>query len=224
MRTNQKLATLSLALAASMASFGAQAQSIDVRVIGTVTPPACTPTLTGGGVVDYGNIAASTLSRTTTNRLGQKTFSFAITCDAPTRVAFRAVDNRASSLVPGIVTAITPGLGDDVNFGLGTVSGANVGGYLLRILQGTFTADSAATFNIGSLDGGTTWTPFNSNNVRHTASFLTSWSATNGGVPVAFTTLTGTMAVDAVLNRGDALPLGNDVPLDGSATLELLYL
>ncbi|MCH1996717.1 DUF1120 domain-containing protein, partial [Achromobacter xylosoxidans] len=64
MRINQKLATLSLALAGSMAASVAQAQSIDVRVIGTITPAACIPSLAGGGVVDYGNIAASTLNQT----------------------------------------------------------------------------------------------------------------------------------------------------------------
>ncbi|CUJ34186.1 hypothetical protein HMPREF3069_25580 [Achromobacter xylosoxidans] len=224
MRTNQKLATLSLALAASMASFGAQAQSIDVRVIGTITPAACLPAIAGGAVVDYGNIPASTLNMTTTNRLPERTVAFSITCDAPTRAAIRAIDGRESSRVPGIVTAIGAAYNDTYNFGLGTVSNANVGGYVLRLRQQSFTADSVSVFNTGSTDGGATWAATGTGGMHHSEGFIMSWSATNGGAPIAFTNLTGNLSVEAVLNRGDALPLKEQVPLDGLATLEIVYL
>ncbi|WP_241077461.1 DUF1120 domain-containing protein [Achromobacter xylosoxidans] len=224
MRINQKLATLSLALAGSMAAFGAQAQSIDVRVIGTITPPACVPTLAGGGVVDYGNIAASTLSQTTTNRLSEHAISFSIRCDAPTRVAVRAVDGRESSRVPGITTVLGAVFSDDYNFGLGSVSNANVGGYVLRLRQDSFTADSNSVFTTSSIDGGTSWRTSASGGMQHASGRILSWATTNGGVPIAFTNLTGNLSIEAVLNRGDALPLNADVPLDGLATLEMVYL
>ncbi len=40
----------------------AQAQSVTLSVKGTVSPGACTPTLTNGGVLDWGIIPANTLS------------------------------------------------------------------------------------------------------------------------------------------------------------------
>ena len=41
------------------------AESVSVTVIGTLTPAACVPTLTGDGVVDYGTLSASLLNPNT---------------------------------------------------------------------------------------------------------------------------------------------------------------
>ncbi|CUI38875.1 DUF1120 domain-containing protein [Achromobacter xylosoxidans] len=223
MHINQKLAVLAVAGTASLAGFSVQAQSIDVRVIGTITPPACVPTISGGGIIDYGNIAARTLNKTAVTQLPDRSVPFSISCDAPTQVAIAATDNRASSRVPGILNVLGVGASDNYNFGLGTVSGANVGGFALRMAQGTFTTDGVNAFTVASTNGGTSWTHVSLGMFEHT-NWLTSWSGTQGGAPRAFTNLTGTMTVQTVLNRGDALPLGNDVPLDGLATLQLTYL
>ncbi|CUI38460.1 DUF1120 domain-containing protein [Achromobacter xylosoxidans] len=225
MKIQHKLATISLSVAASMASFGVPAQSIDVRVIGTITPPACVPTISGGGIIDYGNIAARTLNKTAVTQLPDRAVPFSISCDAPTRVAIAATDNRASSRVPGILSIFGGDASNDgYNFGLGTVSGANVGGFGLRMEQGTFTTDGVNAFTVASTNSGTSWLHLSAGMFQHTNTWLTSWSGTQGGAPNAFTNLAGTLTVRTVLNRGDALPLGDEVPLDGLATLELVYL
>lgn len=224
MRTNQKLATLSLALAASMASFGAQAQSIDVRVIGTITPAACIPSLAGGGVVDYGNIAASTLNQTTATALPVRSVAFTITCDAPTRVALRAMDNRASSAVPGIIQIVSPGLTAEHTFGLGVGAGKNIGGFALQLEPGGITLDgSTAITNMASSDGGATWTGRFGGYTRHDGRMM-SWATTGSTVPTAFTTMAGTLDVHTVIDKAENLTLTSDVELDGLATLELVYL
>lgn len=205
----------------------AQAQSIDVSVIGTIKPAACVPTLAGGGVIDYGDIPASTLSQTAFNVLPEKTLPISIQCDAPVKVAFRAVDNRASSRVPGATQAIHPLMTNVYNHGLGTVSGANVGGYVMSFKETGFTGDGMPLDNLVSSDGGNNWgTPgvgldaTVSNDGLH----LYSWGTNHTMVPEAFQSVAGMFSVQAVLNRGSALPLANDVPLDGSATLEMVYL
>lgn len=225
MRFTNELSALALAATAAVASLGAQAQSVDVQVIGTITPGACNPILAGGGVIDYGNIPASTLSMTAFNRLPERTVAFSITCNAPTRVAVRTRDNRTASQVPGIVATISPGYTDVFNFGLGTVSGANVGGYIVTMKPGTFTADGATVFTVISVTNGAGSTWLDTNGVVwHSAPILASWSDTLRGQPIAFSSLSGELVVTVVLNRGDALPLGDEVPLDGLATLELVYL
>ncbi|WP_241076810.1 DUF1120 domain-containing protein [Achromobacter xylosoxidans] len=224
MRINQKLATLSLALAASMVSFGAQAQSIDVRVIGTITPAACIPTLAGGGVVDYGNIAAATLNQTAATALPPHSIAFAITCDAPTRVALRTLDNRASSVVPGVIKIVNPGLTDSTAFGLGVGAGKNIGAFALQLEPVDITLDgSSAVTNMASADGGATWSgPFGG--YARTDGAIMSWATTGSTVPTAFTTMAGTLDVYTAIDKAENLDLSNDVVLDGLATLELVYL
>ena len=84
-----KKTVLALALLATTASAFA-ADSVDVRVIGTIVPAACTPTLSGGGTVDYGTIKADTISATDYTVLPEKQISFLDPCDAPAKVALNA--------------------------------------------------------------------------------------------------------------------------------------
>ncbi|MFP2768855.1 DUF1120 domain-containing protein [Oceanisphaera sp. KMM 10153] len=225
MRFATRLSALALAAAGMVAAAGAQAQSMDVRVTGTVTPPACVPTLAGGGVVDYGKIYVGSLSRTAFNPLAEKTLAFSITCGMPTRIALRPTDNRTASQVRGITAVLgSDAAYEDGNFGLGAVSGANIGGYVMRMMQGTFTADGNAVHTVYSSNSGVSWARSLLGGMLHTAQWRTSWSGTQAGRPISFSSLSGTFSVEAVLNRGDALPLEDEVPLDGLATLEMVYL
>ena len=201
-----------------------QAQSINVSVIGTVIPAACVPALAGGGVADYGDIPAGTLNATAFNVLAQKAIAFTINCEQPAMVGISAVDNRSSSVVPGITVAAAPGFSDLYNYGLGTVSGANVGGFAMTLEQGSFTVDGVATPTLLSQDTGVTWGATGLGGIRHTANNIISWGATPAAGPLAGRVFAGTLTVQAVLNKGSALPLTANVPLDGSATLSLVYL
>ena len=78
------------ALAVLATSTAAMAESVDVKVIGTITPTACKPTLSGGGTVDYGIIPPASLKKDAFNQLDKRQLDFAITCDAPAKVAIAA--------------------------------------------------------------------------------------------------------------------------------------
>lgn len=221
---NLKLATLAIATTVAVASFGAQASSIDVKVTGTITPGSCVPTLTGGGTFDYGKIGAAEVDQAKFTSLPEKSFPLSISCDAPTKVAIKAIDNRLSSVVPGAAAAVVTGTNDNHNFGLGTVAGFNVGGYIIRVKQNSFTADGTAVSTITSTNSGTTWQSTAAGVVSKINTSLVTWKSPTLEGPVAFKNLSGTFSVQAFLNKGSELTLTDDVPLDGSATLELVYL
>lgn len=224
MRNSSKILAAAAAVAAIAASGAAQAQSVDVSVVGTIIPTACTPTLAGGGVVDFGKTSASTLNQTDFTLLKGKSVPFEIACDAPAKIALEFTDNRASSLVPGVVNGITGGLTDDNNFALGAHSGANVGGFTMAPTRTTYVADGNQVWPIRS-DGSGGWIRFNGK-VSKAAGQLVSWSDVDadGSLPVAFQNLSGMIGVHVALNKGEDLPLENDVPLDGNATITLVYL
>lgn len=225
MRFNQKLAALAFATTAALVSFGAQANSVEVKVTGTITPAACTPTLSGGGTVAYGRISPSLLSDTAYTDLPDHTIPFSITCDLPTKVGLTFVDNRSGSTVSGIIDNLIGGFsGNAHNFGLGTVNTKNVGGYAMRFGQ-SYTADGVAVRAVTSIDSGTTWRGSNASDLGNKgATYILSWSDTNGGAPIAFKDLAGDLVVKTRLNKKADLDLSDDVDLDGSATIELVYM
>jgi hypothetical protein len=205
----------------------AMAESIDVRITGTITPSACTPTVTGGGTVDYGTISGDTLNVTSFTVLDQKTLPFTLTCDSPTRVALQTIDGRSgtavipvgSSVLGQAVTASTPMLG------LGKAGDTNIGAFALSIPAASVTIDGSGS-NVKSLsssDQGTTWSNNTSEWVTDTADYF-SWGNDGTTTPTAVTNLAGTLNVQAVINKTSALDLSSEVNLDGMATLEVKYL
>ncbi|MFC0227269.1 DUF1120 domain-containing protein [Serratia aquatilis] len=216
-------------------SLPALAESIDVRVIGTIDPAACTPTLSGGGTVDYGTIKPSALADDAFTTMPEKQLDFAINCDAPAKVAITAYSQRGASAVNTDGTLIerisAPSgilLFDVANtsvVGLGLDGAKGIGGYSIRLAAGTMTADGVAVDSIQSNGNTTSWakTPygilFNSTVQRYS-----SWAATGTTTPVAFTTLAGKLGVQAYINKASELDLTKPVALDGLSTLELVYL
>ena len=92
---------LLLATTVAISSFSAlSAESIDISVIGTISPAACTPIASGGGVVDYGFINPDQLAKGVDDKaagttvLDVKTIGFTVQCDAEANVAIRAKSNR----------------------------------------------------------------------------------------------------------------------------------
>lgn len=75
----------------------------ELTIIGEYTPGACTPVVTGGGIVDYGKHHNSALNPTgKSNKLVQldrKNSTLNITCTAPTLIAVTSKDNRQSTIV-----------------------------------------------------------------------------------------------------------------------------
>jgi len=94
---------------------------VDLTVRGIITPNACTPSLSSGGVIDHGKMSAKDLNATQITPLPKVNLQMTVTCDAPVVFALKATDNRAGS-------------GNASGFGLGRINGTQkLGSYSLTM-------------------------------------------------------------------------------------------
>lgn len=212
------------------------AGSIDVKVNGTIMPAGCTPSLSNGGVLDYGDIPFSQLSETNYTHLGVRDVSLTINCGAPIKFAIEAKNGRpgtlagSSELGPNSVGAAPITLHGSssqnavVGLGYGT-NNTKIGGY--SILMKDVVADGSATAPIMSQDYGESWLGASGNaNLYHRSAPVIVGAALNSGSRQigAFKTVTATISVDSYINKQSELDLSSPVKLDGLTTLEIYYL
>lgn len=225
-----KRTACALAVLATTAT-AAMAQGIDIRVIGTITPPACKMSLSNGGTIDYGNIDGSTLSASKFTQLSNKQLDFGITCAAPTKIAVHAINDRpqtaAGTEERGSWGGLIPdGLNvDNGDFvvGLGLADNHKIGGYNAALTN--VLGDGKEVTYLGKLDNLPVWSKLDKSYLINLAGFTDSWS--NGGVnltPSAFNSIAGKLNVQAYINKTSELDLTKPITLDGMLTMELIYL
>lgn len=219
-------------LAASSTTVLAAGDSVDLTVTGTISPVACTPALSAGGVIDYGTIGVSKLTAGDYTTLAVKSLDLTVTCDAPAKVAIKAISGRLGSVVSdsaegteGFAVAPVDLFGESgvEAAGLGLDGADKIGGYAARIAPSTSNADSTAVDTIISANNGTSWAATATPNITSNQKIL-SWAASGTTTPVALTTLTGTLEVQAYINKTSELDLTKEIALDGSTTIEIVYL
>ncbi|TDR46862.1 uncharacterized protein DUF1120 [Pseudomonas brenneri] len=184
------------------------ASSIELAVRGTITPSACTPAFAGGNVVDHGKISAKDLVQGNTTYLPTATVQLSITCEASTLFAIKPIDNRSG-------TATGPR-----DFGLGLINGDKKLGRF-HLTPKDMTADGVAVQPIASEDGGRTWF------AEHIWELGVLWGA--GAMDDASALLPSRVLVlgldvNTSIARADQFDLSDEVSIDGSGTLEVLYL
>lgn len=232
MRVQLKKSACALAL---LAATSTSAFAIDVRVIGSITPAACTPTLSGGGTVDYGVIRPAELTDDAYTTLAEINLAFAIDCDAPAKVALRVINGRPGTAAGSIGTGTESdgeapvrllGLVNIGVVGLGLDGEDKIGGYAIRITPGSVTADSNSVDSLRKNSSGTTWTNDSFAGVLYDPyiSRQTSWAATGTVLPVAFENMSGELAVQAYINHASELDLSKPINFEGLTTIELEYL
>jgi len=93
-------------------------------------------------------------------------------------------------------------------------------------MDGSVTADGNAVDVIykSTAEGDNTFDSGNAEFYSDKYDRLISWGATGTTTPVSFTTLSGTMEIQAYLNKASELDLTKEVQLDGLTTIELVYL
>lgn len=229
----------SLAVLAATSLPALAAEHIDVKVLGTISAVACTPSLAGGGTVDYGTIKTSTLSADSYTFLAEKQIDFSITCDGPAKVALQAVNGRKGTLPTEIPENAFAGYDPSMTFfgrteifpvtGLGLDPAAaadknRIGGYAIKMHTGALADGKVVDTLITGNDNSWLNTPLGGPMYHNTLQRSNSWAATGTTTPVAFTTLSGTLSVQAFINKTSALDLTHEIQLDGLTTLELVYL
>ncbi|UII72531.1 DUF1120 domain-containing protein [Pseudomonas sp. HN11] len=185
------------------------ASGIDLTVTGLITPSACEPSLSSGGVYDLGKIAARDLNVDQPTQLPTHTLQLSITCDAPTLLALEPRDNRLGS----------GGEVGSVRFGLGLINESIPLGYM-RLNLNSIVADGVSMYPIGS-SGPSTWAP--TSVLSHY--FLSAFSLTpNPTVPAPVQQVTAGVLITPTIAPSETLPLTEAVPIDGSVTLSMHYL
>lgn len=202
------LAALSAFAVAGIAPLALAVSSTDLTVTGTITPNACSPSLSGSGNVDYGKISAKDLNPTTSTSLEPRTVNLSVNCDAATRFALQGIDNRAGSSDL------------DTAFGLGKINDSqNIGRYLLGMSSAV--ADGLSVQAIKSEDGQTGWV----GHLFWTPGYYVSVAdKADVSQPILVKDLDMELVIGASISPANNLDLSNEVSIDGAATLEMKYL
>ncbi len=182
-------------------------------------PAACEATLSNGGIVDFGRMWAKNLNADKENALASRSLLLGIGCDGPTRFALRMQDNRKGSATGGI---------DETAYGLGVDDGRNnIGRYYLYFDPFDLRADALPqVYRTDSTTGGVAWSSSSGYPIPIGSNSLLGFTDTPGSHagPTAIQNLSGQISVRAILSPMNSLDLRTDVVLDGSGTIEIIYL
>jgi len=194
--------------------------SAELRVTGRIVPNACQADFATGAMADYGRISSTSLSAGALTVLQRKPVTLAISCTVPTSLAMRIADNRAPSPATGMqpVVARASLLRDARVFSLRDTEGRHVGGYVLDLAphQGN------GAPRLEAAGDGANWSASEQSRLRRDT--LYTWAGADGRTPRKVDQVVTTFDVQAMIDhRGAAYGAVDDVPLDGSATFELVY-
>ncbi|NMX61248.1 DUF1120 domain-containing protein [Pseudomonas sp. WS 5059] len=184
------------------------ASTVDLTVKGLIVPSACTPNLSGGGVIDHGKISAKDLRPDNPTHIGSHVITLAVLCDAPIQFALHSIDNRAGSSTVAS------------DYGLGLINGTQKLGWYQLTLRNPV-ADGVAMQPIASGDGGNTWY---SEKFWDAGLYMAVAALDDATQPASVKEMVTELLVVTSIARTDSLDLSNEVTLDGSATLEVKYL
>ena len=182
-------------------------------------PVACQPALSDQGVVDYGILFAKNLNPTTETPLPIRTLRLSVTCDAQTRFALRMHDNRDGSATGGT---------DETAYGLDLDASHNkIGRFYLTIDPAEFSADTLRTlYRTDSTSNGAAWSNSSARQIPMAANSYMGFTDKSGlsTGPVAIQTLAGTVRIKTYLAPMQSLDLRQVVHINGSGTIEIIYL
>ncbi|MEW5711091.1 DUF1120 domain-containing protein [Pseudomonas sp. SB113] len=191
----------------------------ELTLLAQFAPVACVPQLSNGGLVDYGTLLAKDLGADNETPLPTRTLQFSVSCDAATPFALKMHDNRNGSATGGT---------DETAYGLDLDnSGNKIGRYYVNIDPAEFSADALGTlYRTDSTSGGAAWSSSSSRQIPIAANSLMGFTdraaSTLGPVPIQ--NLAGTVRIKAYLAPTQNLDLRSVVRINGSGTLEIIYL
>lgn len=186
------------------------ASTVDLSVKGAITPSACAPSLSDAGEVNYGKIAARDLAVDRTTLLPSVTLTLSVECESQTLFALNARDNRLGSSYFSALRDM---------YGLGLNNGTEkLGGYRIGVFDPV--ADEPV-YPLFSSDNGNTWI-VNSSGSYMGHPYLNAFG--DSPTPKALRRVTVDLRIAAEIAPARGLTLLGDVPLDGSATLDVVYL
>jgi hypothetical protein len=194
-------------------------RSRELRLQARFAPAACTPQLSNGGHVDFGKLSVLDLNPNLDTALPARSLAVNVACDAPTAFTLRMQDNRQGSATGGA---------DDTAYGLGLdARQQKIGRYRLIFDPTRATADRfAALYRTDAAAVSGPWSSASASPIAISGTRVMGFSAMPGstGGPDPIQTLSATANLEAFIAPLGSLDLGNEVRLDGAATLEINYL
>ncbi|MGC6368873.1 DUF1120 domain-containing protein [Pseudomonas sp. K2I15] len=194
------------------------ASTVDLTITGLITPAACTPLLSSAGLIDYGKISQQDLNADRSTRLPVRNLQLTVGCDGASRYALRMRDNRDGSAM----------VNSEIYYGLGLDSSGNrIGLYSMSFDPLQTVVDSLGqAYGTESTTGGVAWRTANTRPIDIGANSYLGFTDLEGSTagPSAIQNLSSTVKIEALINAKQNLDLSTEVPLDGSATLEVVYL
>ncbi len=185
------------------------ASSVDLTVKGLITPSACSPSLSEDGTVDFGKLPARDLSLESTTQLPLAPLKLSVSCEAPTLFALHTGDNRLGSSY----------FFHPRYYGLGLINGdQKLGSYEIGVFNPI--ADVPVSPLI-SFDSGKTWLVNSSGSYMEPGAWI---AFGDSPTPKALSSVTVDLRIDASIAPAKGLTLTSEVPLNGSATLDVVYL
>lgn len=180
-------------------------------------PAACDPSLSNGGIVDFGTLSVSELNADKDTALPPKSLTLRVSCEAPTAFALIMQDNRVGS-----ATVVS-----DTHYGLGLDPRNNrIGLYSVSVNTANASADSFGRLYRTDSSDRSVWSTADSTTApisqKSAVGFTDSAHSTAG--PVAIENLATSVTVDALIAPTNSLDLSSAIDLDGSATIEIIYL
>lgn len=207
------LAALTAALLTVASPWALAASNIDLTVKGLITPSACTPNLSSGGIVEVGKIAVSDIHQDNMTYLPTAPIDLRVNCTAPTLFAVAPHDNRPQMHTPWAFgfTKMAPDL--------------PIGGYWLEVSD--FITDDTPLTRLYSENNGQSWLVAPDRNYYIEPRQLTAFGEKISGPPqvLPVQNLMVSLWVNPFLYPAKTwLPANQEVPIDGSTTLEVRYL
>jgi hypothetical protein len=196
----------------------ATGRSRETTLRASFAPAACEPVLSNAGLVDFGTLRKSDLNPDKGTRLPPKSLTLRVGCDAPTHYALVMHDNRAGSAT----------VNSEIYYGLSFDNRSNkIGLYSLNVDPADASADGfGRLYRTDSTTNGSAWSTASSNPIpigqKSYLGFTDSAGSTAG--PVAIQNLSTIVTVEAVIAPTSSLDLSSAVQLDGSGTIEIIYL
>lgn len=200
------------------AMVGVDGATVALALQASVVPAACRLQLGNDGLVDFGVIEAGQLSASNTSTL-RRSLSAAVTCDGPTRFALRAMDNRQPATVSHVQGAERSTL-----FGAGKKASDGLAWSLQ--FEGTILGDGQVLQPLYSTQGGGGWEPTAKTTFFHVDNRLLGFASSDRTTvgPALIRQLDAMLMVELYVAPLRQLDLRDETPIDGAATLELVYL
>jgi hypothetical protein len=196
------------------------ANTADLRVVGTIAPPACTITFDNNGVVNYGSIPSSDLNATTETALAPRRINYTIRCDSPMLIYKTMGDARAGTAVTG--DEASPG--GPIHYGFGFHDNrVEIGSYTMNLLQAGSTGDGDPVqllYRNGSVDS---WNRAEVIDMRHDLR-QKSFARLGMMVPEPYSVYRGTIEVLGFITPRNRINLNAEVNLDGLSFMTINYM